>query len=202
MQTRMNQQDNVATVERDLECPTDLLREEHGFLYGGLKCLKLVTDRIAAGLEDLDPMLSQILDLLETYVRVVHHAHEEMVFDVIRRKDRQEQLEALRELDGEHLEEQFILATLQAEAKILRSASPQKRDAFIGTIAVYVESATAHIMKENTVFFPLLKSWLTEEDRREILEAFSRPSPGTIETDVREFAEKARELLESFDVLR
>ena len=116
-------------------------------------------------------LLATVLDYMERYPEVYHHPKEEDYLFAAMLRRRPDLAEKLEMVHKEHVKGAHMLAELR-EAQIAYSVDPSTFQTFKELAETYMAFERRHMQREERELLPLAMKILTEEDWREIDEAF------------------------------
>ncbi|MZQ75771.1 MAG: hemerythrin [Peptoclostridium sp.] len=145
------------------------LVNEHKEILTGLKILekmvKLIDDGKVAEGEDI----KGIVNFLKLFADKCHHGKEEgILFPAMEKAGIQNENGPIGELLTEHVQGRKYVAQMLASV----DGEPMKTDDFIQAASAYISLLRAHIIKENTVVFPMGDKLIPVEEQRQLLEQF------------------------------
>ena len=154
---------------------TDELKNEHQGIELMLRVLKAIARKFGQG-EPIDKaQLDDIIEFLAVFVDKCHHGkEEEFLFPALEAAGVQRDGGPIGVMLSEHEQGRKLVAEIKgAVARYTsggKSAAPDSQTA----IADYVALLTQHIVKENTVLFPMADAKLTPKQDDELFEAFEK----------------------------
>ncbi len=155
--------------------PTEILEEEHELILRVLDVARREVQSIQdTGAPDRE-RLEKMIDFFRNFADRCHHAKEEKhLFIRMRARGLPAEGGPVAVMLHEHeLGLQFVAAVADALPRAFAGdVSAVKLVA--DNLASYAELLRAHIMKENSVLFPLANRILTPEDQEELLKEFAR----------------------------
>ncbi len=155
--------------------PTEILMHEHQIILLVLKGVEREANRILETSSVNAEKVSQIVDFFRNFTDKCHHGKEEKhLFP------RMEQCGIPR--DGgpigvmlyEHEEGRAFVRRMAELLEKLNTGDDSLKNELANTMLGYTELLTAHIDKENSILFPMGDNVLTENDQKELVEAFER----------------------------
>ncbi len=152
-------------IHRGTRTPTDVLREEHVVILRALTLLEHFGERLEAG-ELVDQQeLAWLRAFFCIFADRCHHGKEEQhLFPALERRGITREGGPLGVMLQEHEEGRALLGAM-AEGNDRRTAE---------AIRAYVRLLRVHIDKENGVLLPLAEQVLSEEEQRELAQAFEQ----------------------------
>ncbi len=148
-----------------------IIGEEHQSLAAILHAIRFMLKEVAAGKLDADLKLFQaMVHYLDAYAEKRHHPKEDLLFHRLPQRT-PEGREALAKLGLQHgAAPQRMAALEQALASYV--ADKSRFDEFARAFDAYAEFYREHMMLEEDVVLPLLRSHLTADDWTELDAAF------------------------------
>ncbi|AHM56088.1 hemerythrin HHE cation binding domain protein [Peptoclostridium acidaminophilum DSM 3953] len=145
------------------------LVNEHKEILTGLKILEklfmLLDDNKEVEAEDI----KGIVNFLKLFADKCHHGKEEgILFPSMEKAGIQNENGPIGELLSEHVQGRKYVAQMLASV----DGEPIKTDDFIQAASAYISLLRAHIIKENTVVFPMGDKLIPVEEQRQLLEQF------------------------------
>lgn len=154
--------------------PIAPLMIEHRLIESMAGVMQTQAERMEAG-QELDPrFIPEVVDFMRTYADRTHHGKEEdILFKVLKgKKLSQEHRRALERLEDDHVKARGMVAKLSALGEEHLRGSPSA--AFHASMLMkdLVRFYHAHIELEDQGFFVPVMEYLSEEERRVMLEEF------------------------------
>jgi hemerythrin-like domain-containing protein len=155
--------------------PTETLRHEHEVILLVLGGIERATVDLGAALRAEPEWLDTIVDFVRNFADRCHHAKEEKhLFPRMEERGVPRNGGPIGVMLQEHERGRAFIravadATSGAKAGDARALATASRN-----LLYYVGLLRAHIGKENSVLFPMADQVLTEDDQRELAEAFDR----------------------------
>jgi len=148
-----------------------IIGEEHQSLAAILHAIRFMLKEISAGKLAADLKLFQaMVHYLDAYAEKRHHPKEDLLFRRLQQRTA-EGAEALVKLGVQHADAPQRMAALEA-ALAGFVADPGRFDEFARAFDTYAEFYREHMMLEEDIVLPLLRSYLTAEDWSELDQAF------------------------------
>jgi len=155
--------------------PTETLRHEHEIIRLVLNGVHRGASSLAATLQGDPQWLDTIVDFVRTFADRCHHAKEEKhLFPRLRERGVPGEGGPIGAMLAEHEQGRAFIRRVAEAAAAARGGDQPALEAASRNLLGYVELLRGHIAKENDILFPLADRVLTEEDQRELAEAFDR----------------------------
>jgi hemerythrin-like domain-containing protein len=124
---------------------------------------------------DVDPdFLDTVVDFIRTYADRTHHGKEEDILfaELSKRTLSAEDDRLMKELSEEHVRGRKITSALADASARYRRGEEEALEDVVGGLRQLVDMYPDHIRKEDEVFFPAARRYLTDEEDMSILEGF------------------------------
>lgn len=154
---------------------TDELKKEHEAVELMLRILQTVAGKLKGGERVNTEHLDGILEFLSIFVDKCHHGkEEEFLFPALEAAGVPRDGGPIGVMLDEHEQGRKLVAKLKTAVTPYRSGDQTVAADIQQTINEYVALLTHHIIKENTVLFPMEDARLSPNQDIELFEAFER----------------------------
>lgn len=153
--------------------PTEDLMQEHGILNRVLLIYDEIIKRIDNNIEFPLSALERAIDIIKSFIQDHHEKLEENYIFPLFEKNKKE-LQLVKTLRKQHAKGREITAQLKdiiSEKKSLRSKDKIKIKRLLQK---FITMYRPHEARENTVLFPQVRSFVSEEDFKELGELFEK----------------------------
>ena len=180
--------------------PSDELVKEHNAILGSLEVLSTICDAIEAGKTFNAYDVARLLDFLKVFADGCHHQKEELLlFPALEQSGIPREHGPIGVMLSEHdLGRKYIRG--MAESLDAYSAGRSGAAVAIASNArAYINLLRAHIIKENTILFPMADKHLRADAQAELVAAFADLEEHKIGQGVHEqYHELLRELHDTY----
>jgi hemerythrin-like domain-containing protein len=154
---------------------TDELKKEHQGIELMLRVLRAVREKFESGEQIHDEHLGGILEFLSIFVDRCHHGkEEEFLFPAMEAAGLPRDGGPIGVLLGEHEQGRKLVARLKDAVKSYKSRNKAAPTSLQLIINEYVALLSQHILKEDTILFPLADAKLDSVKDIELFEAFEQ----------------------------
>jgi len=154
--------------------PAGPLMKEHRTIDAMIVLFKKEEENLETNL-DLDTFfITQAADFIKTYVDQCHHGKEENILfrELSKKEISKEHFEIMSQLIEEHKYGRKLLSELMESADRYEKKDIKAKREVLNCLKALTELYSRHIEKEDKVFFPASRGYLTEEEEQEMLEKF------------------------------
>lgn len=175
--------------------PTELLKEEHEIIKGGLDVLesfsKLELNRISTS------DIKEILEFLSEFADKCHHAKEEdSLYPLGEKRGIPKDGGPIGVMLAEHDEGRKLRKSMLEASKDLDKDFERFRESARSLVALLRQ----HIDKEDNILYPMIDSVLNNKDKEEVLEEFERIEEGIGKGVHEKYHESIKRLTEKYGV--
>ncbi len=171
--------------------PTQVLVDEHRTIEGALIILEGLCDRMENG-ERIDPdHLEQMILFIREFADKFHHWKEEgMLFPAMGEVGFRKDAGPISVMLAEHeLGRAYVRGMVAGISEYRENKGHQ---AFTENARNYIELLRSHILKEDSILYPLAESRLSDDQKRELAEGFEK-----VEKELGDRREELRKNLEA-----
>ncbi len=155
--------------------PIESLMNEHRLIEGVLDVAEDYAGRLPRQKEEDRPRLDDLITFFSQFADACHHDKEEKIlFDVMVKNGFSSEGGPIAVMLQEH---DFGRARVQAIRQLLAQKTPwtaEDRQWVVKNISAYAEFLRQHIIKEDSILYPMAQAHLPEEAIREIGERFEK----------------------------
>jgi len=153
--------------------PVDQLREEHKVIKGMLRVLEQVCQRLESGDEVSETHLEQILDFIKTFSDKCHHGKEEdLLFPAMEKAGIPREGGPIGVMVAEHDEGRRYVRGMSEAVARYAGGDRNAASVLVENARAYINLLTQHIEKEDNILFSMAEMRLSEEEQRNLSEAF------------------------------
>ncbi|MEW6511986.1 MAG: hemerythrin domain-containing protein [Bacteroidota bacterium] len=154
--------------------PTDELIKEHHAILLSLEVLETMCGRIEAGEECNANDVARLLDFLKTFADGCHHQKEERhLFPAMEGAGVPRDRGPIGIMLSEHDLGRKHIRGMGESLAAWQAGRPEGARELVRDARAYINLLRAHIMKENTVLFPMADRFLSPETQQTIAAAFA-----------------------------
>ena len=154
---------------------TEQLRREHQAIVLGLLILEKFCQRIGAGQGVNQEHFDQVLEFIRVFADQCHHGKEEQfLFPAMESAGIPKTGGPLGVMLSEHEHGRELIRQLAASWEKYKAGDRAASAALIAAARNYIALLNAHIMKENSVLFPMAEMRLSPDTQRKLAEDFER----------------------------
>jgi len=154
---------------------TDELKKEHHGIELMLNILQSVSNRLDQGQQVAPDHLSGIMEFLTVFVDKCHHGkEEEFLFPALEAAGVPREGGPIGVMLKEHEQGRVLVSRLKGALAALQSGAVSNEAGVQAIVGEYVTLLSQHIVKENTVLFPMADEKLDANSDIELIEAFER----------------------------
>jgi hemerythrin-like domain-containing protein len=154
---------------------TDELKKEHQGIELMLRILQAVSGKIGSGERIHSEHLDGILEFLSIFVDKCHHGkEEEFLFPALEKTGILREGGPIGVMLNEHEQGRKLVARLKVAVRSYTSGDKTAAGSIHVTANEYIALLTQHIVKENTVLFPMADARLNSDKDTELFEAFEQ----------------------------
>lgn len=158
-----------------MSSPTQELVKEHSAISSMLLVLQSVCNRIEGSADVPTSDLSLIVDFFSGFADGCHHKKEELhFFPGLERAGVPRQNGPIGVMLAEHELGRKHIRGMKTAITALTSGDPKAERAFVSDARAYIGLLAAHILKENSVLFPMAELRLSEEAKSDITKGFQQ----------------------------
>jgi hemerythrin-like domain-containing protein len=155
--------------------PTETLKHEHQVILLVLSAAEEEAGRIQQTGRLRPDRLQKMVDFFRNFADRCHHRKEEdLLFRDMRRRGMSGQTGPIAVMLTEHDEGRRRVALIGENLPAARAGEASAVEAVMSNLRAYAELLRRHIEKEDNILYPLADSILTEEDQRDLQEAFEK----------------------------
>ncbi len=176
--------------------PTDILMQEHQVILGVLEAaLQEARTMDATGEVDAE-RLDKMVEFFRSFADHCHHAKEEKeLFALMEQRGLPAEGGPISVMLTEHDEGRRHVRALAEAAALAREGDTSAAASAARELQAFVKLLRNHILKEDTVLYPLADQILTDEDQSKLAEAFERIEREEVGAGIHEkYYQLAREL--------
>jgi hemerythrin-like domain-containing protein len=149
-----------------------LVRDEHRSLSAVVHALQFLAKGIKNGAQPNLPLIVAIVQYLVEFPERLHHpAEDHFLFEPIKRKTT-ESAEVIEDLELEHRGGDERAQRMKIALAQLTTKKPADRLAFTDAVDAYAHFYWSHMVREETLIFPLAERVLDEQDWAAAAEGF------------------------------
>ena len=154
---------------------TQELKNEHRGIERMLRVLSVLAEKTERGEALHVPHIDGIMEFLTGFIDKCHHGkEEEFLFPALETAGVKREGGPIGVMLSEHEQGRLLVARLKTHISAHRSGDRQAAGGIRKTVQAYVELLTQHIVKEDTVLFPMADSKLDAGQDETLFEAFER----------------------------
>jgi hemerythrin-like domain-containing protein len=179
--------------------PTEILIEEHILIQEALDNMACAVEQLEVGERPPVEFFEKAITFTRNFSEEFHHFKEEyLMFGRLAQKKEGEldaQIDALR---YQHDRGRDLIAEISNALDGYARNEDASTTTVVESIAAYISMLRRHIHKEDKTFYPLVDTFLSEDDQRYLKEEFfkeDRKSGGSILEDSQKIVEEMRALL-------
>ncbi len=183
--------------------PTDALRLEHRVIERVMRILEARSMSINQG-EGVDRVFAhRVVDFLSVYAGRVHHGKEEEILfrELDDRALSPEHRRMMEELVREHVEMRRLTGKLRSAVEAWDAGGEEALNQLSEAIGALTETYPGHVVREEAEFFPVVSSYLGQEDLLAIVEEMGTHDRAMIHEKYGSLADEWEGNLEHWDAL-
>lgn len=182
--------------------PTEVLSSEHRVIEVVLDCLELLTQRALDGGKLDAEAAEKSVDFIRNFADRCHHGKEEThLFVAMTDRGVPREGGPVGQMLHEHEQGRAFVGRMADSITEAASGDSGALSQFAEAADGYVQLLRAHIQKEDNVLFPLADNLLTEDDQRQLSDAFEKVETEHMgEGEHEKYLEIARALAEQFGI--
>ncbi len=137
--------------------------------------METMMERMKSCSEKMDlKEVTQLVDFFQSFTEIIHHGkEEEFMFMAIAHMEGEEGRQAIKKLMEEHMHGRQVVAQISHALTQLQVGKRQATGTFLRTMNTYQHLLTEHIKDEEEIFYPLADSYLSEPEKKQLLEKFA-----------------------------
>nr|MDO8134505.1 hemerythrin domain-containing protein [Candidatus Njordarchaeum guaymaensis] len=159
-------------MNRDLESPTELLKEEHRVIERMLHVLELANEKALKSGEVPLELYEKAVDFIRVFADRCHHGkEEETLFPLVEQRGvpKNGPTHVMR---IEHEQGRSIVRALVEAVERYKNGDVGAKEAIVEYARNYGRLLSQHIWKEDNVLYPLADGVLKHSDRAELIQRF------------------------------
>ena len=154
---------------------TDILVSEHEVILSVVEALEAAADRLEAGAPIRPGFFEDAAAFFKGFADGCHHAKEEgALFPAIEKHSPAAQNGPVGVMLSEHEQSRAYIRGLREAAQRLGAGDESARAEVLSNARGYARLLRQHILKENTVLFPLAGRLIPADEHDAVLDAFER----------------------------
>ncbi len=154
---------------------TNELKKEHQGIELMLQILGVISSKLASGQSVPVEHLDDIIEFLTIFVDKCHHGkEEEFLFPALETSGVPREGGPIGAMLNEHEKGRKLVAKLKDAVKHYRTGDQRVTNSIYETCNNYISLLTGHILKENTVLFPMADAKLDSNEDDTLFEEFEK----------------------------
>jgi len=156
--------------------PTDQLRQEHKAVKLMLQILEKMCHELESGEEKVNPNhLDQVMEFIKVFVDKCHHAkEEELLFPAMEAAGIARERGPIGVMLMEHDIGRNYVKNLSEAVDKYRAGDSRASSGIVENARKYAGLLSEHIVKEDSILYPMAEAHLSEESQKKLLEEFER----------------------------
>jgi hemerythrin-like domain-containing protein len=155
-----------------MERASDVLMREHRGIERMLRILEVAAARVERGQSVPAAVFTRAIEFIRGFADGCHHAKEERTLFPVLEARGIPQEGPIGVMLREHEEGRQYVRAMAAATDGYERGDPAARQALVENARGYTTLLRQHIMKEDSVLFPMSDRVLSEEDQRQLVERF------------------------------
>lgn len=182
--------------------PTEILSSEHRVIEIILDCLDRFVDKSTSDGKVDRESAEQIVDFIRTFADGCHHGKEEnYLFTAMEAKGASREHGPVGMMLHEHEQGRLYVRAMAESIAAASEGAAAAVQTFIANANGYTDLLRAHIMKEDQILFPMADRMFTDEDSKNVLDAFHHVESHHMGEGTHDrYLDLARTLAKRFDV--
>lgn len=167
--------------------PIETLKHEHDVILEVLDAAERAANSLPETLARDEDWLDNFLDFVRNFADRCHHGKEEKrLFDLLELRGISREGGPIGVMLQEHDQGRAFIRAIADASQRAKEGDPAALEVVSTNLKAYVGLLRSHIAKENDVLFVMAEQVLTDEDQRELMEAFEHVETEEMGEDVHE----------------
>ncbi len=152
---------------------TDRLKAEHESILSLLGILDRICERFKSKADIDAAYLRQAIEFMKVFIDRIHHGKEEnLLFPLMRNAGGRRESVDVGELMIDHIRGRSLSRNMELAAFRYGKYDRDAPAEFVEKGKSYIGLLTEHIRRENEVYFPSVEMFLSEKQKKDLLDAF------------------------------
>jgi len=153
----------------------DILLDEHRLIRQFIPCLSQALDKLQMGKRPPRIFFDRVLEFLDEYVQRYHSSKEEYVlFELLAQKRSEELVTQISSLKYQHERSRNQITEMIKSLNGYEKGNDIQRVRLVENLAAYISLLKMHLHWEDSIFYPVARKDISEEDEVLILENFKK----------------------------